>query len=209
MIMSGTISYAQDVDNKVSYTEYEELRKEVTFDKTTKALRPKPPKNKKEKVEVETQDFDINWYDAFSGAEILAYIAIFMIGCLLLYFIFSNLDTDKKIEPKKDSDYIEDIEEVDTEDGYAVALREGDYRSAIRMHFLKILQLLTRKDIINWQPEKTNRDYTREILDAAKRTAFKNVARIYENVWYGNHSIDKSQFEELDFHFRKFIKSES
>ncbi len=209
MIMSGTISYAQDVDNKVSDTKYEELRKEVTFDKTTKALRPKPPKNKKEKVEVETQDLDINWYDAFSGAEILAYIAIFIIGCLLLYFIFSNLDTDKKIEPKKDSDYIEDIEEVDTEDGYAVALREADYRSAIRMHFLKILQLLTRKDIINWQPEKTNRDYTREILDAAKRTAFKNVARIYENVWYGNHSIDKSQFEELDFHFRKFIKSES
>jgi len=212
VLCNGKILHAQDSEYKISQSEYEEIRQEVTFDKTTKALRPKPPKKKKkkkkEKKEVKPFENKISWYDAFAGVELIAYISIFLIGCLLLYFIFSNLDTDKKIDPKREVDYIEDIEEVDTEDGYAQALREGDYRSAIRMHFLKILQLLTRKDIINWQPEKTNRDYTREIIDAPKRSAFKNVARIYENVWYGNHDIDKAQFEELDYHFHKFIKSE-
>jgi hypothetical protein len=208
ILISVPNTYSQN--DKISESKYKELRQEVTFDKTTKALRPKPPKEKKKEVEeIDFPDYDINWYDALAGFEILAYIAIFLIGCLLLYFIFSNLDNDKKIDPKKDTDYIEDIEEVDTEDGYATALREGDYRSAIRMHFLKILQMLARKNTINWQPEKTNRDYTREILDAPKRSAFKNVARIYENVWYGNHSIDRRQFEELDFHFHKFIKNES
>jgi hypothetical protein len=123
--------------------------------------------------------------------------------------IFSNIDGDKKIDPKKDSDYIEDIEEVDTEDGYTQAIKAGDFRGAIRMHFLKVLQILTRKETIDWQPEKTNRDYIKEITDTDKKRAFQKLARIYENVWYGNHAIDKFQFDELDFHFHKFIKNEN
>ena len=200
-----TISY----NGQISATHYESLKNEIPFDKTKNALRPKPPKEKIEKdTEYEFPKFKGHWYDNFVGVELLAYIAIFVIACLLLYFIFSNLDTDKKIDPKRDVDYIEDIEEVDTEDGYTTALNGGDYRMAIRMHFLKSLQILTRKNIINWQPEKTNRDYTKEIVDVPKRNAFKNIARIYENVWYGNHGINRNQFEELDFHFKKFIEGE-
>ncbi len=209
----GQMSDSISGGNRIAESHYEDLRKEVAFDKTKNALRPKPPKEKKktEKKETKKDVFENNgnWYDNFIGVEFLAYIAIFLIGCLLLYFIFSNLDSDKKIDPKRDIDYIEDIEEVDTEDGYMTAYREGNYRMAIRMHFLKALQLLTRKNIINWQPEKTNRDYVKEIIDAPKRSSFKNIARIYENVWYGNHPIDNVQFEELDFHFKKFIKDES
>ena len=201
-------------DNEISTSRYENLKQEIPFDKTKNALRPKPPKKNKNKKKADAPDLDLpesngHWYDSFIGIEFLAYVGIFMIACLLLYFIFSNLDSDKKIDLMRDVDYIEDIEEVDTDDGYTTALREGDYRMAIRMHFLKALQILTRKNIINWQPEKTNRDYVKEIIDAPKKSAFRNIARIYENVWYGNHPIDRQQFKELDFHFTKFIKGET
>lgn len=202
-------SSCQKTEVIIDVETYEEAIKEVPFDKIKKGLWPKPSKKKEKKEKVYNDNYNVNWFDSFGLSTVVAYVLIFIVICFLLYMIFSNIDPDKKIDPKKDSDYIEDIEEVDTEDGYNQALKDGDYRGAIRMHFLKVLQILTRKETIDWQPEKTNRDYIKEIKDTDKKRTFQKMARIYENVWYGNHTIDKFQFDELDFHFIKFIKNEN
>ena len=211
VIVAPYNSYTQNAEVIIDLETYEKAIKEIPFDKTKKGLWPKPrKKSKKPKKEKEHNNkSSLTWFDNLGLSTVIAYILIFLIVCFLLYIILSNIGQDKKIDPKKVSDYIEDIEEVDTEDGYAQAIKAGDFRGAIRMHFLKVLQILTRKETIDWQPEKTNRDYIKEINDGDKKRAFQKLARIYENVWYGNHAIDKFQFDELDFHFNKFIKNEN
>jgi len=196
-------------EDPISEGVYNEVVNEVTFDKTKKALRPKKRKKKPPKEQKDLDIPDISWYDALGFLEVIAYIVIAILGFGLLFFIFSNLEPDKNIMAKSDPDYIEDIEEVDTDAGYNEALRNGDYRGAIRMQFLKVLQILSHNESIDWQPEKTNRQYAKEIHSQSKKASFRMLARIYENVWYGNHIIDREQFSELDYHFIKYIKSES
>lgn len=206
VISQDTLTYAEPI----SLIEYEEISKDVTFDKTKKALRPKKSKKKKEKKKKSDLNTpDIKWYDALGILEVLAYVIIILIGFGLLFFIFSNLEPEKKIMAKNDPDYIEDIEEVDTDAGYKEALKNGDYRGAIRMQFIRVLQILSTNEHIDWQPEKTNRQYAREIKSNQRKASFRMLARIYENVWYGNHIIDREQFLELDYHFIKYKKSES
>jgi len=199
-------------ETSVNSTEYEKLKSEIPFDKTKKALRAKPKKKKKKSSTTKkkrSSTNDISFYDRLSFFQIIPYILIFIIVALILYYIFSNIEIEKKIESNLISEFdIEDIEEVDTLDGFQKALANGDYRSAIRWRFLNALQLLAKKDIIDWQPEKTNRDYNRELRGLPQSAAFNTLVRIFENVWYGNHDINENNFNELDIHFKKFIDEE-
>jgi len=195
--------------SKITQSEYEELKSEIPFDKTKNALRLKPKKKKKSGEKVKKEKRGISFYDSISFFQIIPYLLIAAIIGFILYYIFSNIEIDKKIEPKLESVFdIEDIEVIDTLDGFQKAIAAGDYRSAIRWRFLNALQILAKKEIIDWQPEKTNRDYNRELRGRPQSKSFNTLVRIFENVWYGNHDIDKDIFPELDIHFKTFIDEE-
>ncbi len=81
---------------------------------------------------------------------------------------------------------------------------EGNYRMALRYHFIKVLKMMVSKNIVEWDPDKTNTDYRYEIQSLALSTKFSTVSRIYEYVWYGEFLLDmdqylhaKSQFEDI------------
>lgn len=190
--------------NKVGLEKYEELQSDVKFDKTKNKLVPKKfDKPKKKDKELEK---DLAFYDALSFFQIIPYLVIIFLIGLILYLIFSNVELDKKIEPSLSRSFeFEDIEEVDTVNGYKEALANGDYRSAIRWQFISVLQLLSKNETIDWQQEKTNRIYMRELRGKPQSRIFNTLVQIFENVWYGNHDIDESIFKELNIPFNSFI----
>ncbi|MGI4872345.1 MAG: DUF4129 domain-containing protein [Janthinobacterium lividum] len=81
----------------------------------------------------------------------------------------------------------ENIHELD----FAVRLHEaedtGNYRLALRLGYLELLKNLTDQNLIDWQPNKTNHSYLRELADVrpATRPAFSELTRQFEYVWYG------------------------
>ena len=97
----------------------------------------------------------------------------------------------------------EHIENVDLESYIANALKEEDYRLAIRYMYLKCLKLLSINNIIEWHFDKTNSDYYREIASVSLKENFKKVSYLYDNIWYGEFTLDRFGFENAEKDFER------
>lgn len=97
----------------------------------------------------------------------------------------------------------EHIENVDLDSYIKNALKEENYRLAIRYMYLKSLKLLSLNNIINWHFEKTNSDYYREIESENLKENFKKTSYLYENIWYGEYALDKAGFESAKKDFER------
>jgi hypothetical protein len=62
--------------------------------------------------------------------------------------------------------------------------------------YLQNLKILTDKDLIAWQPNKTNRDYQYELIPALQQT-FKHITDVFEYAWYGQLHVSANDFAEL------------
>lgn len=134
-------------------------------------------------------------------------IALVVILCIFLIAIFFSANNkDKKISTKAlDLNNIEDIHEVDSDQLFKEAIANGDLRLAIRLQFIKSLQSLSHNNLIDWQMNKTNRDYYNEINERTVRNDFKDLVFIYDNVWYGNKDINQTIFDIYTQKFETFI----
>lgn len=144
--------------------------------------------------------------EAFNIIKWLIYILmsgliIYLIVRLLLKERFETLFTkrsrslpDVKLGEKH-------IDEIDFDMLLSKAIKENDYRLAIRYHFLKLLKRLSQKEIITWHFEKTNSDYQNEIKEVQIQSGFKNLAYLYDYVWYGEQPIDQLGYQEAQNQF--------
>ncbi len=95
------------------------------------------------------------------------------------------------------------IENVDLDSYINNALKEENYRLAIRYMYLKSLKLLSLNNSIDWHFEKTNSDYYREIESVSLKENFKKISYLYDNIWYGEYALDKAGFENAQKDFER------
>ena len=105
------------------------------------------------------------------------------------------------------SDIDEDILTINFNDRIKKAIDVNDFRLAIRWLYLKQLFILNQQKIINYLPFKTNIDYTFEISKTTYQTAFIEISRIYDYVWYGKYLITKIDYHNFEEKFNQFEKS--
>ncbi|WP_452223211.1 DUF4129 domain-containing protein [Lacinutrix chionoecetis] len=138
--------------------------------------------------------------------NILPYILLGVLVFLLIRFFLKvnnrNLfygEQNKPIIQFTDEEQIiknEDINALINE-----AVKQNDYRLAIRYYYLLSLRVLTENNIIDWQQQKTNADYIKEIKTNTIQSQFEKITRIYDYVWYGEFEIDALKFENLKLNF--------
>lgn len=141
---------------------------------------------------------------------ILEYIIYALMGVLVIYLLVRMFVNEKfsAIFTKKARSIIaldlseQHIESIDLDSLMEEALKNGDYRLAVRYQFLKILKLLSQKHIIDWHFDKTNVDYEREITETRLQLEFKKASYLYENIWYGEQPIDASGYAKTDLRFK-------
>lgn len=140
---------------------------------------------------------------------ILPYVAAFALLMVIVMLVIkgkiSPLATD--LSNKNSFAYTEDealLNHPDLEGLVNEALRNNDYRKALRYSYLNCIKTLSDQNKINWQPDKTNSDYAKELNEAGLKPDFINITRWYNRVWYGNFSIEATQFSELRVSFEKF-----
>jgi len=98
----------------------------------------------------------------------------------------------------------EDLQSSNLEEAIAKAIKDENYRLAVRYLFLSNLSNLNHLQLIQWAPEKTNRDYSRELKKREYAETFKENALAFERIWYGEYIPDKQLFEKLSEDFRNF-----
>ena len=93
----------------------------------------------------------------------------------------------------------ENIHELDFEQAIAEAEAAGNRRLAGRLGYLQLLKLLADQALIDWQPDKTNQTYLRELAAARPplRADFAELTRQFEYVWYGEWPLGAAAYERL------------
>jgi hypothetical protein len=84
------------------------------------------------------------------------------------------------------------------------ALRNGNYRLAIRYHYLKCLHRMAERGLVQYAVDKTNYQYVQEVSNSALRNDFAGITLHYEYVWYGEFTIDETIYRKLETGFNSY-----
>lgn len=81
------------------------------------------------------------------------------------------------------------------------ALKENNYRLAVRIMYLQTLKLLNDRGLIQFQPELTNIDYLIQLKSSDKYRQFALITNHYEYVWYGKFEVTKEVYDKISTDF--------
>ncbi len=144
--------------------------------------------------------------------EILPYLfLVFFLYLVIRFFVNSNLQGMGK--NKKNPNVVslsEDEHIIKNEDIRQLiknAVLDKNYRLAIRYYYLLILQLLSEKELIDWQQQKTNDDYMAELSESGLLNEFGKATLLYDYVWYGEFEIDQERYKKAEVVFKSLKSS--
>lgn len=151
---------------------------------------------------------------SFSGWELFFKIIIYLIILFAIYQIVRLLikKEGQWIFSKKNKKIIvseiieENIHTTNFKSLIEKAKKNKDYRITIRYYYLWLLKTWSNNQIIEWDLEKTNSDYYREIKQEDKRENFKYLSYIYDYIWYGEFEIEENEFLKAEKVFIKNIQ---
>ncbi|WP_350287061.1 DUF4129 domain-containing protein [uncultured Croceitalea sp.] len=144
--------------------------------------------------------------EAFNILEILIYV---LMGALVIYLLIRLLANEKfnsifvkKAKSIADIDLAEQhIEDLDLDELLNKAIKNKNYRLAIRYHYLRVLKKLSHANLIEWHFDKTNADYQKEIEKPKIKSGFKRVSYLYDYIWYGEQPIDEASYTKANESF--------
>lgn len=141
--------------------------------------------------------------------RILPYL---LFGASLLYVILKLTKTDirglfydfKNQEQIQFEEIHDNIYGMQFDQLLAEALKDKNFRVAIRLYYLKTLKALSEKKMIQWRPEKTNRQYVSELPENGLKQPFRDITTLFEWIWYGNFPVDINLYKSANSQFEKF-----
>ena len=149
----------------------------------------------------------LNWlFGEYEPNGILAFFISIIPFLLLLVFLglvawlFSRLNPGGRIlkEPKPSEVFLSEEEElVKNEDLPSLikkAVADGEFRHAVRYYYLNELKKLDNLNLIGYEFQKTNRDYSEEIENENIRQHFSRITKLYEFIWYGSFQVSEKDY---------------
>ncbi|MFN0274465.1 MAG: hypothetical protein ACKVPJ_01870 [Chitinophagales bacterium] len=149
-------------------------------------------------------------YQVSRTLQVILFIVVIGLLVYILLRIFGKdiFAPNKKVKTDA-SATITDLDEKPMESDLERFLREAlqrkDFRLAIRIYYLMILQALHEKEIISWRKNKTNKDYVIETSDRMFSQQFAGNTLLFEYVWYGEKMLEEVQFNKLHPSFLNLI----
>lgn len=150
-------------------------------------------------------NFINNLLGTVAKSGMLSIVVLLIIVVVICLIVLKLIGVDyrtllgKKELDKSDIDiYTENVHEMNFDALISNALRNKDYRLAVRFLYLKNLKQMSDKDIIEWSSHKTNYSYQYEIQNSLLRSKFLETTLIFDYVWYGEFELDESKFTEVD-----------
>ena len=203
ILLTGFISAAGDrtADYKRANPEGNSLNAE-TWSRLRDNYRykyPEPEKKEKKEIEKNSKNAPRFFFGNIKWLDGLWYALIFLLGALILYLIVryglgynESLKASKKILGFEEDP--EDIQTLDIDPLLKEALGQKNFRLAIRLRFLEMLQFLNRKKVITWKRYRTNREYLGELANSPVAPEFGQMCSLYEMAWYGNEPVPESGY---------------
>ena len=116
--------------------------------------------------------------------------------------IYKLFYSDKEIESPPFSFLNIEEETTDFDEAIRLQMAEKQYRMAIRLLYLKVIDHLRNQEYIDYSKEKTNVDYLGDLTNSDIKSQFYTVTSIYNHVWYGDIEIAEDQFLKFESSFQ-------
>lgn len=184
------------------------------WEQLTEGLDYQAPEYIEQEEEVRSRGPSPGWITFFKILAVLGAIGI-------IAFIIAQLQTGEPLFGAKNrkldeglqidlANIEENLPAADIPDFIRSALRAGDFKMAVRLHYLGLIQSLARRNWIRWERDKTNGDYLQEMGSRPLFEGFRDATIVFERIWYGNHGLAEgaysriaAQFEELEKQIQK------
>ena len=145
--------------------------------------------------------------DGSQALNNILYYLLMVAGIVALIFFLTKVRARQmlKRQGQDESIFLHD-EFIDVAGvAFDTMIREAEekhkYRLAIRLRYLKSLQLMDEYGIIQWKDYKTNHDYYFEIEEKALKSLFIQSTNLFEIAWYGHIDLDKSDYAQWKLSF--------
>lgn len=225
-ILVNTFSFTQDTidDYNKGKTQQEEYSKQPikpnTIDKKNwnelkKKIKIKDYQPKKKKDDKKKDDKKKNSFEISEQWRLIIKWLIFgiLIG-LLVFLVLKVLGINpfnRKTDKNKIDITLEELEEnLDTaaiDPHLYEAIKSKNFKLAIRLYYLMIIQKLALKEKIIWKKHKTNKHYLNEIRNKEEYEPLKKLTLTYEKSWFGEDEITEEQYNYLNKDFVNFLQN--
>lgn len=138
------------------------------------------------------------------------YVVMLVLAGLVVYLLRKANYLDFLFPAKAQSGQLdyesspEDIHGMDFGAAIDQAIDNQQYRLAVRLLYLQTLKRLADAQLIQYQREKTNRQYVYELVGTPHQRGFDRLTQQFDYVWYGNAPINGEQFGQIQSAFRTF-----
>jgi hypothetical protein len=99
---------------------------------------------------------------------------------------------------------VDDINKISFAEAIEQAVTVGNFRLAVRLLYLQSLKRLADKGFIQWQVNKTNSDYLKEVSGRSWASLFTSLTYKFDYIWYGEMQVDKEQYADVQQAFMSF-----
>lgn len=189
-------------DNGLSDQEIEEVTRGERFNEKDE-----------EKKELKTPNIKIPKAPVFPAGLFQVFI-ICLLGVVLAYIIYliiknrhgnsvianSNVSTADVLDP-------EILSKLEINSMLEKYLHNKDYRMAVRMLYLQLLQRLFTAGHVMPSKEKTNHDFYLELQGKLYQSEFGKLTRIYEEAWYADADVNATAYGLVQARYQFFINT--
>jgi hypothetical protein len=143
------------------------------------------------------------------STKALVFILLIALAFIIFFLIRTNVVAARRIikTQNEELENPENIFEINYQRELDKALKDKNYRLAVRLMFLRQLKVLSDKNIIQYKHERTNLDYLMQVHSSKYYKDFFRLTRNYEYVWYGKFELQPETFNVIRTEFENFDQS--
>lgn len=191
---------------------WNELKKEYTYNPDEKEEEEEEEEEEDMVFEEHSSNSVIDSLNDFFTSPLGKMLAIVIAASLLIFLIVKLISgkpiiANNKIKPIQEID-LENPDELPEEDTLDRLLRNAlerkDYKTAVRILYLRIIRQMAESNYINWQKDKTNRDYLNEMRQRSHYRSFRDLTLVYEVIWYGDKEIADPDYQRVSQLFSNY-----
>jgi Domain of unknown function (DUF4129) len=144
--------------------------------------------------------------------HVLPYLILTLLIGFIIWLFYKLNPGAKMMQSKEKPDvfFTEEEEIIKTGDIQKLidkALKNKNYRLAVRYHYLLILKRLTDAEVITYEFDKTNSDYFSEVTSEELNQGFRKATNLYDYIWYGNFTVTETDFHKAQSIFRNLERN--
>lgn len=159
-------------------------------------------REKKKRDDARTNSRNIR-YDDEGPTWVSTVLWVLIVGVFLALVIYYMAESglfrrNRRIPEAKGQDMEEmpeDIFAINYQREIDKAVANGDYRLAVRLHYLQLLKQMTARNLIRYEQDKTNMDYLMQLHNTAYYHDFFRVTLHYEYSWYGKFPVTSDTYQ--------------